>query len=98
MIDNINSNYPVQGPGGVKGSKPSQQTSPATPSARPGGSQADEVSISESGRVMQKALNAVKQAPDVRIDLVNNIKTSLSNGTYQVNPEALANKMLPLFA
>ena len=37
---------------------------------------------------------AVAAAPDVRTDLVNDIKTRMQNGTYDVSMEMLADKLL----
>ena len=55
-----------------------------------------EVSLSNDALALQRATKAVKEAPDVRVDVVESIRTQLEAGTYQVNTERLAEKLLPL--
>lgn len=54
----------------------------------------DSVQISQMGKDYQVAKAAVAAAPDVRTDLVNDIKTRMQNGTYNVSMEMLADKLL----
>ena len=54
----------------------------------------DSVQISQMGKDYQVAKAAVAATPDVRTDLVNDIKTRLQNGTYDVSMEMLADKLL----
>lgn len=54
----------------------------------------DSVQISQTGRDYQVAKAAVEATPDVRTDLVNDIKSRLKNGTYDVSMEMLADKLL----
>ena len=54
----------------------------------------DSVQISQMGKDYQVAKAAVAAAPDVRTDLVNDIKTRMQNGTYDVSMEMLADKLL----
>ena len=54
----------------------------------------DQLSISQTGYSYQKAKVAVKEASDVREDKVARIKAQIQNGTYSVNPEDFANKLL----
>ena len=55
---------------------------------------ADAVEISNLGRDIQVAKQAVKSAPDVREDLVASYKEQVKAGTYSVTAEQLANKLL----
>ena len=57
----------------------------------------DSLEISRVGRDMQVAKAAVAAAPDVREDRVAAIKAALTNGTYSVSDEDLANKLLESF-
>jgi len=57
----------------------------------------DSLEISRTGRDMQVAKAAVAAAPDVREDRIAEIKAKLSNGTYSVSDEDLANKLLESF-
>ncbi len=54
----------------------------------------DSVQISQMGKDYQTAKLAVAATPDVRTDLVNDIKSKLQNGTYDVSMEMLADKLL----
>ena len=55
---------------------------------------ADAVEISNLGKDIQVAKQAVKNAPDVREDLVASYKEQMKAGTYSVTAEQLANKLL----
>lgn len=54
----------------------------------------DTVEISGFGKDLQVARQAVAKAEDVREDRVQEIKTSMANGTYNVPMGALADKLL----
>ena len=54
----------------------------------------DSVEISEFGRDLQVAKQAVSQAEDVREDRVQELKAQMANGTYNVPMSALADKLL----
>lgn len=55
-----------------------------------------QVSLSDNALALQRITQAVKDSPDVRIEVVNAIQAKLEAGTYQVNAEALAEKLLPI--
>lgn len=57
-------------------------------------SQKDELAISGESKIKQQALLAVKQAEDIRIDQVNNIKEQMSAGTYEISDDEVAEKMI----
>ena len=57
-------------------------------------SQIDKLEISQAGKDYQVAKQAVKEASDIRVDLVNDIKERLANGTYNVSDEDFADKLL----
>ena len=54
----------------------------------------DSVQISQMGKDYQVAKAAVAATPDVRTDLVADIKSRIQNGTYNVSMEMLADKLL----
>ncbi len=58
----------------------------------------DEVSISNAGRDLQVAKEAVAQAPDVREDLVADVKTRIQDGTYSVSDDDFASVLIEKFA
>jgi negative regulator of flagellin synthesis FlgM len=54
----------------------------------------DQLSISSAGYSHQTAKNAVSEASDVREDKIARLKAQIQAGTYSVDPEAFANKLL----
>ncbi|MFV0504144.1 MAG: flagellar biosynthesis anti-sigma factor FlgM [Lachnospirales bacterium] len=50
--------------------------------------------VSDTFKEYQKIQKMVSGAEDVRVDKVNEIKSRIQNGTYKVDLDALANKML----
>lgn len=58
----------------------------------------DEVSFSATGKDMQVAKNALAATPDVREAHVNDIKSRLENGTYEVSVEDFAEKLMDAFS
>ena len=57
----------------------------------------DSVEISEFGKDIQVAKQAVAQAEDVRMDRVQELKARIANGTYNVPMGALTDKLLSRF-
>ena len=54
----------------------------------------DQLSISQTGFNYQVAKSAVSGASDVREDKVAKLKEQIQNGTYSVNPDDFASKLL----
>ncbi|RDU21906.1 flagellar biosynthesis anti-sigma factor FlgM [Anaerosacchariphilus polymeriproducens] len=54
----------------------------------------DKVQISQAGLDFQLAKKAVAEAPDVREDVVSSLKSSVKAGTYQVDNEDFASKLM----
>lgn len=54
----------------------------------------DQVSISQAGRDFQIARSAVSEASDIREDKVAQLKSKIDAGTYQVDPDDFACKLL----
>lgn len=69
------------------------QSSKATKSEKTEGRR-DQVEISQTGRDYQVAKKAVAEAPDVREDLVNSIKSKINAGTYEVSGNDFARKVI----
>lgn len=57
---------------------------------RPG----DKVSLSTDARAIQVAKEAVAAAPEVREDVVNVLKQEVDNGTYELNAQRIADKIV----
>jgi negative regulator of flagellin synthesis FlgM len=54
----------------------------------------DVFELSQTGKGLQVAQQAVKAAPDVREDKVKQYKEQLASGTYNVSAEDFAEKMV----
>ena len=50
--------------------------------------------ISNIGREIQVAKQAVANAPDIRTDITEPIRTAVKNGTYEVSGESFADKLM----
>lgn len=61
-------------------------------------SQTDKLEISSLGRDMQIAKQAVSNAPDVRMDKANQLKSQIQNGTYDVDSSSFADMLLQKFS
>lgn len=54
----------------------------------------DGVMISDIGKEIQTAKQAVAAAPDVRADITEPIKAAVKSGTYEVSGEKFADKLM----
>ena len=54
----------------------------------------DTVQISDAAKRAQEAQGRIQEIPDVRADKVAEIRRSIEEGTYQIQPEAVAGKMI----
>ena len=57
-------------------------------------SSTDKVELSAQSKEMQKIYDMVQLAPDVRAEKVASIKKSIQDGSYKVDSEAVADKMI----
>ncbi len=55
--------------------------------------QTDKLQISQFGKDYQIAKQAVANASDIREDRINDIKSRVSSGTYNITSEEFANKI-----
>lgn len=69
-----------------------KSTNKAKQSGKP--SFADQLQISNVGKEIQTAKQAVNNAPDIREDVTAPIKASIQNGTYQVNGDDFAERLM----
>ena len=61
-------------------------------------SKTDKVEISSFGRDLQIAKQAVANSPDVRTDKVEQLKSQIKNGTYNVDADSFAEMLLHKFS
>lgn len=76
-------------------SSPSTQAGPAVANANAKGATASgsvAVTVSERARALAQA--KLESTSDVDMDKVESVRSAIENGTYQVNPEAIADKLL----
>ncbi len=59
---------------------------------------AAELELSEEAQLLQKAMQAAQDAPDVRDDVVQGIKSQMDAGNYQVDHKQLAERIISLLA
>jgi negative regulator of flagellin synthesis FlgM len=63
----------------------------ALPSGKHG---ADRLELSDRGRALQVAAEALKKTPEVRADRVESLKQQLKDGSYHVSGENIADRLL----
>jgi negative regulator of flagellin synthesis FlgM len=56
----------------------------------------DRVSLSEGSKDLQIALNAVGSSQDIRLEVVEPIKQAIESGTYVIDAEKIAEKILKI--
>lgn len=92
---------PAVGPGltkttGVAAAPEASATSGAqAPSAAAAPEGADRLALSQQAAEVRAAHEALAALPDTRTELVARLKAEIEAGTYQVNPDAIAAKMIP---
>src|SRR4051794_10063538 len=67
---------------------------PASGSGAERGAPADRIEISAAAREAARVRDIVTNTPDVREDKIAPIQQKLADGTYQVSPDQIANKLL----
>jgi flagellar biosynthesis anti-sigma factor FlgM len=95
MINKVQSNLPAGYLNNVNQVENQRGAVPQVDKGRQIETSAAEVSISDDALAMQRHMQAVKDAPDVRADIVQEVKAQIQAGTYKVDVNSLAEKMLP---
>ena len=62
--------------------------------AQPQRLKTDTVVISDAAKRIQEAQKQIQAIPDVRADKVAEIRNQIENGTYQINANQIAGKMI----
>ena len=79
----------------VKQVQAQPKTEPAgEKAAQPQGLKTDTVVISDAAKRIQEAQKQIQTIPDVRADKVAEIRNQIENGTYQINADQIAGKMI----
>jgi negative regulator of flagellin synthesis FlgM len=79
--------------GSNTGSVAADKTADA-PAASPSAQTGDQVTLTTSGRSLQKLSDAIAQTPVVNAAKVSSIKQAVNAGTYTINASSIADKML----
>ena len=58
------------------------------------GVKADTVVISDAAKRVQEARRQLDDIPDVREDKVSELRSQIQNGTYEINADKIADKMI----
>lgn len=54
----------------------------------------DNLAISSESKIKQKVMQAIKNADDIRLDKVSDLKERVSTGTYTISDDEVAEKMI----
>jgi negative regulator of flagellin synthesis FlgM len=90
-ISGAGGRYPTAGPQGRIGNG-STKAAPAAPTAPPAA--ADAVSVTGDAALLQAVDARIASTPEVNSALVENIRSALANGEYQIDGERIAEKLL----
>jgi negative regulator of flagellin synthesis FlgM len=78
--------------GGVSGA---EGAAPARSNGAPGRARrTDSVALSEQARLLARALEVVEEAPDARAELVTRLRAAVEDGTYRVDANQIAARLL----
>ena len=59
-----------------------------------GGQKSEQINVSSKAKDIQQAHEAIKSAPEVRVEKVNRIKKEIAEGSFKIDSERLAGKIL----
>ena len=68
----------------------------AEKSGSPSGNAADQVSLTPTAQQLRGLEQQIADQPVVDSQKVNAVKEALANGSYEINPDRIANKMMSL--
>lgn len=72
-----------------------QGSSDSGAKAKKAGARSDGTTLSSAAQELLRARRAVQDAPDVRADLVAELRRQVQAGTYKVDSRELARRLLP---
>ncbi len=76
--------------------KPSQNSKIANTDTQPSAKPKDSIAITDVAKEITKAIESSKTTPLINQERVNAVKKSLEEGTYPINAERIAKKMIEM--
>ncbi len=78
---------------GVSGVKPKELSEKVTGSPF-GGTQKDRVEISSEARMAARLLEEVKSLPEIRVEVVEQLRSAIQTGQYRIDPVKIAERLI----
>lgn len=96
-INSINQNSQEPLRGKRNESNASQARAPeVSPESAPNKPKSTTVSLSNTAQVLSQAEAQLKESSDVDLERVEQLRTAITNGSYEADPKNMAQKMLDL--
>tara|TARA_R110002096_G_scaffold164865_1_gene333023 strand:- start:147 stop:470 length:324 start_codon:yes stop_codon:yes gene_type:complete len=99
VIRNINSNNPVNGSGSKPAAKPSDDATSqkaSSASTQAASAAADQVDLTNSAQKIDQVISSLSSEPVVNREKVDEIKSALAEGRYEVNSSVIADKLIEI--
>jgi negative regulator of flagellin synthesis FlgM len=80
--------------GGVQGADKPQNDVQSSPNGSAASVTADQVTLTDSARTLQKLGEAIASTPAVNSAKVATVKAAIQSGTYKINSQSVADKLL----
>ena len=87
---------PGSGQGKPVENQDNRQSGPTSGETNTGGSTADSVSLTGEARQLQALETQIASQPVVDTQRVQAVRTAVEDGTFSINPERIADKMISL--
>lgn len=97
----IDTNNSINGPGaglsrgrGTASSSVGENSTASTPPAQSQKPSVDNVELSQQAQTISRIEAGIKSSPDINTDKVEAIKAAIQEGRFEINAEAIAEKMM----
>ena len=74
--------------------KKNQEADPSAESTAQQQRKRDSVELSKTAKELQTARKLMEQVPEIRTDKVAHLKAQIENGTFEIDPDKLAEKLI----
>lgn len=96
VIRNINSNSQVAGSGSKSTAKTVDDTNTAKANSAPAGNTTDQVELTNSAQKIDQVISNLSAEPIVDRQKIDEIKSALAEGRYEINSAAIADKLIEI--